>query len=192
MLSSPIACIQYTIIKLWWYEFETAQHARVNQPCCDAKGVTVAAETIKSLINYILYISSSTELYIWTRKHLNVQENYPFPVIKDTPVRFSSSMRVSVCTWSIWDFIIEVILKPNYNQIFQWLKFCFKAKKFKWRVNICLFKWFVRLLSLFLRQCSHTPDIIERFDGENFVWKAEINIFFSSYYFDIILFLLCV
>ena len=55
--------------------------------------------------------------------------------------------------------IIGAILKPNYKQTFQWWKFYFQAKNLKWNVNICLFKWCVRMC-VFVSMYLPTPLII--------------------------------
>ena len=71
--------------------------------------------------------------------------------LKDTPMRFIYFRWGSVCrpVWRVLFIcfcfmIIGAILKPNYKQTFQWLKFCFQAKNLKWNANICLLKCCVR------------------------------------------------
>lgn len=83
------------------------------------KGVTVAARTIKSLIDYILFISSSTES---RRDDPENTKSCTKPITcynRRSRVSYLLLARFRLHMVNMRLLIIEVILKPNNKQIFQ-------------------------------------------------------------------------
>ena len=117
----------------------------VNQLCCDVKCVTVATQTVKSLIDYIWYIISSMEPSGWSRKYLTFMQSWNKTILSLTlrnrgllNMNYINNMwRVNtlVLDWiDNWDIVTLCFITPIKEVCLNWQNFI--GYRYRWLMSL--------------------------------------------------------